>query len=72
MKKKVVILSLEKIVCNYIKVQMEKIIGDLVMFDAYSLEDGVPGNSFNEFNKGIFILNVYDVFNDLLNICLKI
>ena len=43
MKKKAVILSLEKIVCDYIKLQMEKLVGDLVEFSAYSLEEGIPG-----------------------------
>lgn len=43
MKKKAVILSMEKIVCDYIKSQMDKLVGDLVDFSAYSLEEGVPG-----------------------------
>ena len=43
MKKKAVILSMEKIVCDYIKAQMDKLVGDLVDFSAYSLEEGVPG-----------------------------
>lgn len=43
MKKKAVIISLERLVCSYIKEQLDKLLGDLVDFDAYSLEDGLAG-----------------------------
>jgi transcriptional regulator with PAS, ATPase and Fis domain len=64
MKKKAVIIAIDKIVSKYIEEQLNSLFDDLIDFDAYSLEEGISG-------KIACDICIYPIEDDIFNIAEK-